>query len=217
MAVIAAFKFNGQVPAGEAARQTNRAHAGFRSGIHQAHHLNGRNGIDNQLGQFYFAAGRRTETGAEFENGRQTFDDRLGPVSGEQRPPGADVVDVFVSIDIEDVRAFAARNEARRTAYASESAHRRIHTARSRLLGPGKQRLQLRQIHTWVSPRINLRNTKLIRISWSVVLTFRRSLFFMSRYGKVPAKRSCMISQNFGLRFMKSIMRVGTAPKKIAP
>src|SRR6185437_3996187 len=104
--------------------------------------------------------------GAEFENSRQAFDDRLGPMSGEQRSPGTDVVDVFVSIYIEDVRAFAARNEAGSAAHASESTHGRIHTARSILLGPGKKRLRLRQVHTWVSPRISLRNTKLIRISW---------------------------------------------------
>src|SRR5258708_884187 len=129
MPVVAAFELYGQLSAGKPARQANRAHASFGSGIDQTHHFYRRNGVDDQFGKLHFAAGGCAEAGSELENSGDAFHDRLGTMPREQRTPGTDVVDVFVSIDVEYVGAFAARNETGRTANAAESAHRRIHSA----------------------------------------------------------------------------------------
>ena len=57
----------------------------------------------NQLGQFNFTLGRRAEAGANRQNLAQRIDDRRKAVTQDQRPPGEDIVDVFVAVDVEDM------------------------------------------------------------------------------------------------------------------
>ena len=120
---------------------------GFGAGVHEAHHFNGWNGVDDQFGQLDFAAGGRAKAGAEFENSRERIDNWRA-MTEEQRAPGANVVDVFVAIDIEEMRAFAAEDEARSTAHAAKSAHGRVNATGDDLLSAGEQRFGLRDVHT---------------------------------------------------------------------
>ena len=108
VAVIAAFEFDGEIAAGESARHAQSAHGGFGAGVDQAHHFHGRNDLRDQLGQFDFVPGGRAEAGAGFENLAQRVDHRRRAMAQEQRPPGADVIDIGIAVDVEDARAFAA-------------------------------------------------------------------------------------------------------------
>ena len=56
----------------------------------------------------------------------------------DHRTPGAHIIDIRVSIDVENLRAFAAFDEQRRSAHASKCAHRRIDAA-------GNSRLRARK------------------------------------------------------------------------
>jgi hypothetical protein len=121
--VIAAFEFQGEVTAGKAARQANSAHASLGSRIDQTDHFDGRNSVDDQFSKFDFAAGGRAEAGAEFEDGSEGIDDRLGTVAEDERAPGTDVIDVFIAIDVEHMGAVAAGDEARSASNRAEGAH----------------------------------------------------------------------------------------------
>src|SRR5690242_4505927 len=135
-------------------------------------------------------------------------------ISQDERPPGTDVIDVFVSIDVVEVRAFAARHERGGAAYAAKGANRGIHTARRRILRAGEEQFGLGPRHTrW--PRTHFRMKKLMMISCRVPFTLRNNRLFRSRYGWVPANRSCMMSQKRGLRLINSIMRHGTLEKRM--
>ena len=78
---------------------------------------------------------------------RKRVDHRRKTVAQDQRPPGTDVVDVFVAIDIEDVRSFAARDERRRAADAAKGADGGIDAAGNQLLGAGEQFFRSRVVH----------------------------------------------------------------------
>src|SRR6185437_9371267 len=133
MAVITAFEFHRQLPAGKSARQPDGAHARFRSRTDQPHHLDRRYGIDDQFRKLHLAGRWRSKTSAQFKHGSNGIDHRLRTVPEEQRTPGAHIVDVCVAIYIEDVRAVGSGNESRRAADGSKGPDWRIHTARNAL------------------------------------------------------------------------------------
>ena len=56
-------------------------------------------------------------------------------VPKNHRPPGADVIDVAIAIEIEQIRPFAAREKNRLAADAAESPRRAIHAAGHQLFG----------------------------------------------------------------------------------
>ena len=111
VAVIAAFELDDEVAAGEAAGQADRGHGGFGAGVDQAHHFDGRDGIADGCGELDFGFGGRAETGADVERSVDGGEDLGMAVAEQQRAPGADVVDVLVAVDVEEVRAFAAGDE----------------------------------------------------------------------------------------------------------
>jgi hypothetical protein len=78
----------------------------------------------NELGEFHFALGRRAKAGSGLERFAQRVNDRRKAVAQQQRPPGENVVDVFVAIDVPDMRSLAACNEWRGSADASKRANR---------------------------------------------------------------------------------------------
>ena len=57
---------------------------------------------------------------------------RVG-VAEDQRPPGADVVDVAVAVDVVEIGALAALDEQRLPAHRAEGAHGRIDAAREQV------------------------------------------------------------------------------------
>ena len=59
-------------------------------------------------------------------------------VAQDHRPPGADVVDVAVAVDVEQIGALAALEEDRLAADAAEGPGRAVHAAGHQLLGAGK-------------------------------------------------------------------------------
>ena len=144
MAVIAAFELDGQVAAGESPGYAQRAHGGFRAGIDQPDHLDGGNHLPHGFGEFDLLFGGRAEAGAARDGEVQGVEDDGMPVTQNQRSPGADVIDIFVAVGIENVGALAALDEGRSAAYAAIGADRGVDAARygeqgafEKLLGSG--------------------------------------------------------------------------------
>jgi hypothetical protein len=101
VAVIAAFKLDGNFTSSEATRQANRAHTGFGAGVHQPHHFDRWDRINDQLCQFHFASGRRAETGTNLKRLCERIQHWLRAMPEQQRTPRIHIIDVLVSIHIE--------------------------------------------------------------------------------------------------------------------
>ena len=120
-------------------------------------------------------SGGRAEAGADFERALQRRQNLGMAVAQQQRAPRADVVDVLVAVDVEDVAALAARDEERIAAHAAKGAHRRIDAAGNDVLRPAKQLFgfgvvhnSLRWLWRWAKPALrgtSLLNPKLMPIS----------------------------------------------------
>src|SRR5579883_2755853 len=92
-------------------------------------------GTADRLGELDFLRGGSAEAGADGESAFERGEDFRVPVSQQQRAPRADVIDVFAAIGIENVGAFAARDEGRVAADAAAGTDGRIDAARNELLG----------------------------------------------------------------------------------
>ena len=132
--VVVAGELDDHVAAGEAAGQADRAHRGFGAGVDQPHLLDARHGLDDQLGQLALGLGRRAEARAAASGRFDRGDDGRMRVAEDQRPPGADVVDVAVAVDVPQIRALAALDDDRLAADAAERPRRAVHAARHELL-----------------------------------------------------------------------------------
>ena len=78
--MITALEFNGQIAAGESARDAQGAHGGFGAGVNQTHHLHGRNDVRDQLREFHLLPGGSAEAGSDLEDTAKSLDHRQGTV-----------------------------------------------------------------------------------------------------------------------------------------
>ena len=122
MAVVAAGELDDDIPPGVAARDADGAHGRLGAGRHHADHLDGRDAGDDALGQLALALGRRAETRPPADGLLGGRDDARVGVAEDERPPGVDVVEVAVAIEVEQVRPLAACDEQRLAADRPEGA-----------------------------------------------------------------------------------------------
>ena len=136
--VIVARELDDHFAAGESAGESDGAHRRLGAGIDQPHVLDRRDGRDDQFGQFAFGLGRGAEACAAGDRRFEGRDDGRMGVAENHRSPGADVVDVAVAIDIEQIGPRPALEKQRLAADAAERPGRAIHAAGHELLGAGK-------------------------------------------------------------------------------
>ena len=147
VAVVAAFELDDAVAPGVAAGQTDGAHGRLGAGADHAHHLAAGHQRGDALGHGHFPRVRR----AVGQPGPGRVDHRLAhlrmAVAEDHRAPGADIVDVAVAVDIEQVRPVRALDEERLAAHRLERAHRRIDAAGHQRLGAGEQVVRAVGLH----------------------------------------------------------------------
>jgi hypothetical protein len=127
------------IAAGEAAREADGAHGRLGAGGDQAHHLQPRQQPRQQFGHLDLGFRRRAESQSPHYGVLHRLDHLGMGVAQHQRAPGADVVDVALAVGVPHIRAFAAREEARRAADRAEGAHWRIDAAGNGFLGAGEE------------------------------------------------------------------------------
>ena len=131
VAVIAAFKLDGEIAASKSTSDAESGHGGFGPGIDQPDHLHRWNGVADFFRQLNFAFSRCAKTGADRESVLNGGEDLRMPMPDEHGAPGANKIDVLVAIDVPKPRTIRASHETRSAANAAECAHRRIHTSRN--------------------------------------------------------------------------------------
>ncbi len=127
--MIVAGEFDDDVAARVAACQPNRTHRRFRPRVNQANLFDGRHKLDDQFGNLVFGPGGRAKTSASSHGGQNRVDDRRMSVPQNHRPPGTDVVEIPIAIDIDQPGPFAPFKHDRLATNRSERASRTIHTA----------------------------------------------------------------------------------------
>src|SRR2546423_15685097 len=111
MPVIATFELDDLIATGKASREPKARHGGFRAAINHPHFFDrGHPGAD-QLCHLDFEWVGNSKTHALSGRRADSIDHHLGRVTEDRRPPRADVIDVFVRINIPDLGALRAINK----------------------------------------------------------------------------------------------------------
>src|SRR5438552_11306986 len=129
MSVVTTVELDDFVAAGETAGQSKARHGSFGAAAHHPHFLDGRHPVADQLRHFHFQRIRNSKTHAAGGGLAHGIDNDPWRVTENRRPPAADVVDVFISIDISNLRAFYALDEKRCAADIAKRAHRGVYSA----------------------------------------------------------------------------------------
>ncbi len=107
MPVITAFEFDDFISAGIPPGEPHGTHGGFSAGVHHADHFDRRDQPDNLLCEFIFQVSGSAKTGTVCQNNFKVLNDFSGGMTKNQRSPGADVIDVFLTVFIPDQRSIA--------------------------------------------------------------------------------------------------------------
>ena len=126
MPVVATGEFDDSVSARKAASYTDGAHGRFGTGADESNALHARKGLEDQLGDSRFVF-RRSAVGSPLLGG---LDDRLDHarfgVSEDHRPPGSDVIDEPIAIEIVQIGALGTFDKERMAADGSEGSCRGV-------------------------------------------------------------------------------------------
>ena len=143
MPVITADKFYNLVTPRIAACQTKGAHRRFRSGVHHADDFDGRIYALDQFCKFSFEKCRCTVACAPRYRFLKRLDNLRMCMTDDHRSPRSNIVNVFISVNIIDLRPLSTRNKGRVSAHIGKGTNGAVHSARHMLfrLGKGGSRL----------------------------------------------------------------------------
>src|SRR6186713_1346936 len=127
--VITTVELDNLVAPGETTGESNTRHRRFRSAIDHADFFNRRHPFADEVRHLDFKGIRNAETDAARSGRAERVEDDLWCVPENCRAPRSHVVEVFISIDIPDSRAFRALDKKRFSVQSAKGADGRIHTA----------------------------------------------------------------------------------------
>src|ERR1700716_3003147 len=126
MAVVAALKFDKELPIGERACKSNRRHRRFSARTDKAKLFDGREAARHELCQVTFCRRGSAKTCASRRRILNCCDHARFSMSENHRPPGADIIDVAIAIRIPEIRTISPRDKWRLSADSAKGAHRGI-------------------------------------------------------------------------------------------
>ena len=163
VAMITACEFDNEIATGESASQSHGAHRRFRAGRDHAHHLDRRHRFVNQFREFAFEFGRSAIAAAVASRFDRGMDHTRVRMPQNHRPPGADIVDVTVAIDVEEISALSARDEDGFSADGAERSRRAVDSAGDDSLGAFESEMAIESIHRGSSLVIELKSGRRVR------------------------------------------------------
>src|SRR5438105_3085151 len=139
MAMIAAVELNDLVPPGKSASETNARHRRFGSAVDHSNFFNRRHPFADQIGHFDFEWIWNSKTQSARGCVAHRIDNYSWCVTKNRRTPAADVIDVFLSIDIPNFRFGRAFNKKWFAANIAKRAHGRIDATGNTILRASEQ------------------------------------------------------------------------------
>ena len=140
VAVIVAGELDDHRPAGVSAGQADGAHGRLGARVDQADLFHRRDGRGDQFRQLRFGQRGGAEAGAAADGLFQRRRDRRMGVTKDHRPPGADVIEVAIAVDIDQVGPFGVVDEDRLAADRAERPGRAVHAPGDELFRAGEGR-----------------------------------------------------------------------------
>src|SRR4029077_16108632 len=114
-------------------------HCCFGAAVDHSDLFNRRHPPTDQVGQFHFQRIRNSETKSTLGGIAHRIDYHFRSVTENVRPPAADVVDIFLSVDIPNPGASGPLDEKWFATNIAKRAHRRIDSGRNSHLSTSKQ------------------------------------------------------------------------------
>ena len=149
MAVVATLELDDLVAAGEGAHQAKNRHAGLRSAVHETDHLHTGNSVDDHLGQSVLKSAGSPEACALLDCFLKCADHFGVGMAADCRSPAADVIDVFVVIDVPGIGALDPIKDDRLPTHGFECTHWGAHATGHQSLGGAEQLLGATGVQAW--------------------------------------------------------------------
>ena len=111
MAVVAAVKFDDLVAPGEPPGKADAGHGSLGAAVDHANLFDARDPIADEGGHFHLERIRNAEADTAAGGGTDGLDDDARGVAEDGGPPGANIVDILIAIDIPNAGALGALNE----------------------------------------------------------------------------------------------------------
>src|SRR2546421_6265535 len=124
MSVITAIELDDLVAPCKPAREPDARHRRLSAAVHHPHFFDRRHPLTDQFRQFHFERIRNSKTQAARGRLAHRIDYHLRRMPKDRRSPTADVIDVFVSIDIPNLRSLSACDEEWLAIDVAKRAHR---------------------------------------------------------------------------------------------
>jgi hypothetical protein len=138
VAVVAARELDNLVATGDTAGKAEGAHGGLGATGDKANTLHGGNGIDDQPGQVGFGLGGGAKAAATGQGIDHRRLDQGMTMPQDHRPPGTDVVEVLLAIDVKKPGALRPLDEQGFASHGAESTGRTVDTTRDEGLRPAE-------------------------------------------------------------------------------
>ena len=127
--VIAAIELEKGIASRRRAREAQRAHCRLGAARHEAHHLDVRESLGDQLRELDLELGGDAEARALVHRLFERVEHHRCGVAEDERAPREDEVEIFVVIDVPDAGALTACDDERIATDTAERAHRRADAA----------------------------------------------------------------------------------------
>ena len=139
MSVVAPVELDDLVASRERAREPNARRSRFRAAIHHPHFLDRRHPLADQFRHFHFERIRNSKAQPARGSVAHGVHDHFRRMPENRRPPAPDVIEIFISIEIPNFRAFCTRDKERFATNVTKRAHGRIHPAGNPFAGARKK------------------------------------------------------------------------------
>ena len=139
MAVVGALELDDLVAPGERARQADGGHGGLGARVDKAHHLDRGHPFDHAPRKIQLERARCAVAGPARRGLLHRRHHSRVRVPEDERPPRKDVVDVAVTVDVDEIRALAALDEERLPTDGFERPHGRVDAAGQQALRGGEE------------------------------------------------------------------------------
>mmetsp|Transcript_130223 Transcript_130223/g.183721 ORF Transcript_130223/g.183721 Transcript_130223/m.183721 type:complete len:242 (-) Transcript_130223:26-751(-) len=156
MAMVATLELHHHITLGEGTNQSEHSHACFSATVGEAHHLHRRDCIDDHLGQLVLQGTGSTEGSTLLHLSTQGLQHLVICMANDGRAPGANIVNILVSIHIPRIGSFDTVKNNRVATHRLESSHRAGHAAWHQILRFREDLLRLEGLEATTSTSSNL-------------------------------------------------------------
>ena len=145
--MVAAREFDDFVSSCDTTGDANGAHGRFGAAAYESHTLHARNSSDDEFREMRLHFGWRSERSSSRGSLADSVDHLGVGMAEDHRPPGADVIDVAIAIDIKKVLCFCTLDKERGATHCTKSPGGRVYATGNQLTGALKCPKTLFSVH----------------------------------------------------------------------